>query len=257
MKSTKMSRVSALMIVVQAAVPVGVAFAQRVDEVKPSSAEPRTVADGGREATRSHTDPQSRLEKAKEKFLDARKWYQKGDLRRALSDFQEANRLVPSAELAYNIGQVYERLGDVEQAIGHFKLYLSRSGDDATDRVAVKARVDRLRQAESRRLFQLLDPPAQISGEAREQFERAKALFEAGRYKGALIAFAAAQRLSPASEISFNLALAAERLGRLTDAIDYYSSFLARETDLSDKSAIELKIATLKEALSREQGSKQ
>jgi tetratricopeptide (TPR) repeat protein len=212
-------------------------------------------AKSGKAISRSTTDPQTRLERAREKFLAGRKWYQKSNFSRALADFQEANRLVPSAELAYNIGQIYEQLGDWEQAIAYFKLYLSRSGDEATDSAEVEAKIVNLGKAERRHLGQLLEAPAELSNRLLARFERARADFESGHYKDALTNFAAIQRVYPANELIYNMAVAAERSGRLGDAIDYYTTYLELDSDLSDKSALAAKIGSLRQALEHEQVS--
>jgi tetratricopeptide (TPR) repeat protein len=206
-------------------------------------------------SAKANMDPQSRLEKAKERFVTGQKAYERGLLQQALSDFQEANRLVPSAELAYNIGQVYERLGNAGQAISFFTLYLSRSGANVADGAKMSTRIARLRQWERRQHNQILEAPALVVEQALEDFKRGIAMFEKGKYKNSLSAFAAAERLQQVPELSYNMALTSERLGRWSDAIVYYSAYLQAEKDLPDRKQIEGKIAALGKAMPHEQKS--
>ena len=195
------------------------------------------------------TDSSNRVEKAKELFFAGQKAFQEGDLKTALYDFQEANRLVPSAELAYDIGRICRRMGDTEQAIWFLRLYLSRAGSSATDREEIQTQIEQMRKEEHSLREEMLNSPPQVTAQARGYFEQGMAMFENGRYHAALIAFTAAQRLFPLPELSYNMALASERLGRKSDAIDYYSAYLKARPDAPDRKDIENKIRNLQKEL--------
>lgn len=246
MMSTDRTPISALALIFVLVFPNGLAQSQGTNDTKTKRS--RVTA-----PPKSTTGPRSRLEHAKEYFIAGQKAYQQGLLEQALSDFQEANRLVPSAELAYNIGQVYEHLGNAAQAISFFTLYLSRSGENVTDGAKMRTRIDRLRQLERRQRNQILEAPARVVEQALADFKRGVALFVSGNYRNALSAFSAAARLDPVPELSYNMALTSERLGRWSNAIDYYSAYLQAENDIPDKKRIEAKIATLKKSTPGEQ----
>lgn len=246
MMSTDRNLISAWVLISALVLPNGLAQAQVANDTKTKRSRVTAPA-------KSTTDPQSRLEQAKQHFMAGQKAYQQGLLEQALSDFQEANRLVPSAELAYNIGQVYEHLGNAPQAISFFTLYLSRSGEAVTDGARMRTRIDRLRQLEKRQRNQILEAPARVVERALADFRRGVTLFAKGNYKHALSAFSAAERLDPVPELTYNMALTSERLGRLSHAIDYYSAYLQAENDIPDRKQIEAKIATLRKAAPAEQ----
>ena len=189
------------------------------------------------------------MEKAKERFFAGQKAFQEGDLKTALRDFQEANRLVPSAELAYNIGKTCRRIGDTEQAIWFLRLYLSRAGSAATDREQIQKLVEELRKEQRGLRERMLNTPPQVTAQARGYFEQGVAMFASGRYHAALIAFTAAERLFPLPELSYNMALASEHLGRKNDAMDYYSAYLRVRPDAPDRKDIEDRIRKLQKEL--------
>ncbi len=69
--------------------------------------------------------------------------YAAGKYRDAVDLFRRAYELDPRPELVYNIGQAYERLGDIPKALRSFRDYL-RLTPDAKDRPAVEIGVQRL-----------------------------------------------------------------------------------------------------------------
>lgn len=67
------------------------------------------------------------------------------------------------------------------------------------------------------------DPKVQ----AQQHFTRAKALYESGNYKEALAELEAARALDPnAKDLSFNLGIVNERLGKLDDALKYFHAYV-------------------------------
>jgi tetratricopeptide (TPR) repeat protein len=124
-------------------------------------------------------------------------------------------------------------------------LYLSRSRSPVSDREEIEKRIARLRQKVRRKRQQLISAPPHMTAEARVFFNRAMQMFKQARYRDALAAFLAAQRLVPAPEIQYNLALTSEKLGRAGDAIDYYRAYLRSLDDPAQKRAIQEKIREL------------
>jgi len=71
--------------------------------------------------------------------------------REAIQSFELAARLVPSADLQYNIARAHEELSELDQAITHYQNYL-RDRVDPPDRAELEAHIERLReQAEAQR----------------------------------------------------------------------------------------------------------
>lgn len=66
--------------------------------------------------------------------------YRAGDYRAAIVAFAAADRALPSASHAYNIGRAQEELGQLALAIEAFELYLARA-PNASDAAAVAERV--------------------------------------------------------------------------------------------------------------------
>lgn len=95
----------------------------------------------------------------------------------------------------------------------------------------------------------------QVAPEAREKFRAGVALLkdpEGARYEDAYMAFKAAYAISPSPNILGNLGLCAMKLERDGEAIEAYTSYLAKGTNLGDdeKKQIETDLATMKTTLS-------
>jgi len=82
----------------------------------------------------------------------AKKWFAKGDEATnsgddlaALKAFQSSLKFVPHGFTAYNIGQVAERIGDLEMAIASYKQYLLLV-PDATDGQEVTRKINLLKE---------------------------------------------------------------------------------------------------------------
>lgn len=193
----------------------------------------------------------TRVERARAHFEAGQAYYRAGrfeDARRALL---QAFSLLPSAELAYNLGRVSERLGRAEEAIAHYEDYLRRLPAEprsASERARVQKRLAALHAEVAARAQMLKAPPptsSELVQEARRFFLRGVRLFERKQYAGALAAFGAAQRLSRVPELYFNLGLTCERLGNTRDAADYYRAYLDARPGASDHEAVAARVAQL------------
>jgi tetratricopeptide (TPR) repeat protein len=175
--------------------------------------------------------------------------YAEGRLKEALSELQRAYALAPSAELAYDLGRVCERLGEADLAIAYFGTYLERSGElEASERAALNKRINALRALQKRQRTPLLQPPpsgAALDAEARAFFARGIKLFAQGHYDAAIAAFEAARRNDALPELAYDMALTAERLGRLQDAIDYYREYLRKAQAPADADRVQAHIEAL------------
>jgi len=78
--------------------------------------------------------------RARDLYRDGTERFRRGEVAPALEAFQEAYRLDPHPVLAYNIARAHETLGQVEEAIASFRLYLELD-PQASDRGAVEQRI--------------------------------------------------------------------------------------------------------------------
>lgn len=93
-----------------------------------------------------------RAERARAAFMRGLEHFRAGRHRDAITAFEEAAALVPSADVWFNIARSYEELRQYEQAAEHYRRYL-RDRVDPPDRADVEARIAHLEeQAEAARL---------------------------------------------------------------------------------------------------------
>ncbi|MCP3139672.1 PEGA domain-containing protein [Pyxidicoccus xibeiensis] len=87
------------------------------------------------------------MEEAQRRYERGREFYEEGDFRAALVEFQRAHELAPSYRLLYNIAQVQYQLQDYAGALKSFQQYLDDGGADvsAQRRDEVQREVERLR----------------------------------------------------------------------------------------------------------------
>jgi tetratricopeptide (TPR) repeat protein len=86
---------------------------------------------------------------AKSRFQAGAQAYREARYKDAIDLFLQANRLDPHAELIYNVGQAYEKLGDVPNALRSYREYLRLSpgaGDRATVETSIRNLEARLRE---------------------------------------------------------------------------------------------------------------
>jgi tetratricopeptide (TPR) repeat protein len=181
-------------------------------------------------------------------FEQGRTAYREGALVRARAELQRANELAPSPELEFNLGRVCERLGEARAAIEHFERYLGQAKVAASERQGIEARIRTLRaQIERQRPDALFTPPsnAALTAEARAFFERGIKLYQQRQYSAALAAFSAARRFTALPELSYNLALCCERLGRNAEAVDHYRAYLREADHPPDAASVQAKIRSL------------
>src|SRR3954469_11854127 len=82
---------------------------------------------------------------AQAKFKAARATYPKARYKDAIDLFLQANRLDPHPELVFNVGQAYEKAGDVPNALRAYRDYL-RLAPEAADRATIETSIKNLEQ---------------------------------------------------------------------------------------------------------------
>src|SRR5580704_3012389 len=80
---------------------------------------------------------------AKQHFTAAVQAYREARYKDAIDLFRKANALDPHADLVFNVGQAYEKLGDVANALRSYREYL-RLDPAVRDRPAVETSIRNL-----------------------------------------------------------------------------------------------------------------
>jgi tetratricopeptide (TPR) repeat protein len=185
-------------------------------------------------------------------FRDAHAAYVAGDLARALSGFLCTYERAPSPELQWNLARVYDRMGEADEAIRHYRAYLAAADLSPKERKQTEQRIQAVEEMRARQLAVLTEPKPShdaLSAEARRFYDRGVKLFGRGQYQSAMAAFTAALHMSGAPELHYNLAVSAERLQRWQEASDHYRAYLAAAEDPADRETIEGRIAALRSRL--------
>ncbi len=190
------------------------------------------------------------LARARERFTAGIAAYDAGRLDEAVRLLLEADRIVHSPELTFNIARVYERMGEAREAIQFFERYVREARLEGAERADVERRIEAMRELERRMRDQVMTlPPTsdEMTQEARTFFERGVAMFRRRRFDAALQAFTAAYNFARLPEVVYNLAVASERTNQRQDAIDYYREYLRMRPDGADRAHVERRIAALRE----------
>ncbi|MGF1469210.1 MAG: hypothetical protein ACFCGT_24050, partial [Sandaracinaceae bacterium] len=192
------------------------------------------------------------LERARALFVEGTEHYAEGSLNEALEAFLSAWRLVPSPALAYNVGRLYERMGEARQGILFYRRYLERAAPDAAERAEVEARIAELEAMEQRQREGVIAlPPSrdELTQEARRFFLVGVSMYRRQDYQAAQQAFMAAYTFARLPEVTYNLAVTAERLGQTRDAVDFYREYartLPRES--AERALVEARVRQLRAA---------
>lgn len=181
--------------------------------------------------------------------------YEAGRLDEAVRLLREADGVVHSPELTFNIARVYERMGEAREAIRFFERYLREARPTGDERADIERRIAVMRDLDRRMRDQVMTVPPtgdEMTQEARTFFERGVAMFRRRRYDAALQAFTAAYNFARLPEVVYNLAVASERTGHRQDAIDYYREYLRARPDGPDRAYVERRVAQLREEQARD-----
>jgi tetratricopeptide (TPR) repeat protein len=193
---------------------------------------------------------------ARQCFERAETEYAAGHLVEARRGFECAYVQLPSAELAWNLARVSERMGDVAEGLRYFREYLDLAQPSPSERRGVEKRIAALvklseRQSQLARLKPGRDVNRAMSQEARTFFTRGTKLYRGRHYEAAAAAFTAALQLSAsaAPELHYNLGMTAERLQRIEDACDHYRAYLDALPEAPDRANVQAHIADLRTRL--------
>jgi tetratricopeptide (TPR) repeat protein len=186
-------------------------------------------------------------------FERAQVAYFEGRLAEARRGFECAYKQLPSPEMAWNLARVNERMGEVEEGVRYFREYLATAKLSPRERRRVQGRITALLDLGQRQRASIkLNPEEQrraLSDEARAFFDRGTKLYAAGHYQAAAAAFTAALQLSDAPELHYNLAVAAERLGDVADALDHYRAYLEALPEAPDRVEVLARLDALRNEL--------
>lgn len=126
-----MTRLVSVVALVAALAAAPAARAQEAEE----PAAPAAPAPENLDATRQ----------AREHFRAGIEQFRAHQYRQAIQSFELAARLVPSADLQYNIARAHEELAEYDRAIEHYQAYL-RDRVDPPDREQLEAHIEELRE---------------------------------------------------------------------------------------------------------------
>jgi tetratricopeptide (TPR) repeat protein len=101
--------------------------------------------------------------KARTLFEKGSQAYREARYEQAIDLFRQAYELDPHPELVYNVGQAYEKLGDVSNALRSFREYL-RQAPSASDKTSVEDRIKNLERRLSERGVQQVSVYSAPSG---------------------------------------------------------------------------------------------
>ncbi len=96
--------------------------------------------------------------------------FEEEDYRRAIDWFRKSFELARSPELVYNIGRCYEELGQTDQAIYHYEMYL-RFYPTSEEAEEARHRINMLREVDERGPDEAQPPPAQGEEESLAEVE--------------------------------------------------------------------------------------
>src|SRR5262249_17313099 len=88
-------------------------------------------------------------------------------------------------------------------------------------------------------------------GAAKVKFQEGAQAYEQGRYKDAVDAFLAADKLSPSASLSFNVACAYQKLGDGSSALRWYRDYLRRNPNAQNADSVRPIVTALAEELAK------
>ncbi len=91
-----------------------------------------------------------------------------------------------------------------------------------------------------------------VSQQARVRFEQGLSAYQEGRFRAAIEHFKEADRLAPSARLSYNIALAYERMNDAPNALAAYRDYLRRAPAVENGAATSLRVAELELVLQRE-----
>jgi tetratricopeptide (TPR) repeat protein len=190
--------------------------------------------------------PQAGVDASGEHYKRGKELYQTGDFDGAIRTWKAAYEISPNAALGYNIARACERVGNAQEAVKYYRLYLEGT-PDAADRDTVEADIARLLDLGKR--TEREESERNLKQSAADHFKKGRELYQAGRYQEALAELNAAYELLPSSALVYNMAKAREKLSDWVGAVREYRRYLAMDPNAPDKGDVEHVIRVLEERL--------
>jgi tetratricopeptide (TPR) repeat protein len=175
--------------------------------------------------------------------------FSRGDFPAAARAFRQAYDLNPTGEMAFNLARVYDRMGEVAEAIRFYELVL-RGGPEAEQRAFIEGRIAALRAYEQRRREGIAQAPAsaaELNEEGLRWFQNGVRFFGRRQYRQALIAFEQAALHLQTPELYFNLGMTHERLGHIDQAIEFLREYLDTRRGTPEEAEIQRHIEQLEQ----------
>lgn len=175
-----------------------------------------TLLAGGHPAGAQEPSTEQAKREAKLHFDLGTAYFNAGKYDLAIAEYEKAYQLHPAPLMLFNLGQTYRKKGDRVGAIKYYGEFLKA---DATSS----------RSAEARKYIEVLErEQAQaMRDEAKGHFDKATALYDAGKYDDAIAEYEAAHRILPVPDLDFYVAQALRKKGERRRAIQRYRQYLA------------------------------
>ncbi len=175
--------------------------------------------------------------------------YGRGDFPTAARSFQRAYELFPAPAMAYNLARVYERMGEVDQAVHYFEIVQhANPPPDASQAADIERRLVGLRAYAQRRRDGIAQPPPStdaLTQEGNTWLQRGVALFRQRRYTNALMAFEQAHAYLQTPELFYNLAMTHRALHHVDLALEFLREYLSARRGTAEEAWIEGQIREL------------
>jgi tetratricopeptide (TPR) repeat protein len=86
---------------------------------------------------------------------------------------------------------------------------------------------------------------------ARVRYRQGEEAYKAGRYRESIDFFLDADRLAPSAALSFNIAIAYEKIDDAASALRWYRDYLRRAPDAKDRATVEASVVAMEAALAK------
>jgi hypothetical protein len=119
-------------------------FSSAQPEVPAESAPPASEAVGEADVGAAVEETSVEIEEARRRYAQGAEFFRRNRYAEAVAEFSEAYRLWENPAILYALGQAYEGLTQVRQAIDNYRRYLDTMPAEDERRAAVETRIDQL-----------------------------------------------------------------------------------------------------------------